>query len=108
MDSKFSLGDTARSGDKKPDPLRTLGEKKNHEEKFTFSAQTSHALIYSLRCPASSIEDLLQEVYDFVMTTRFQSDALEQRYGQYLLMSGRRFLVSLRNVVRVVRKILKL
>ena len=49
---------------------------------------------------ASLIEDLLHEGFDFV-TTIFQSDPLERQYGQYRQMSGRRFLVSHRNVVCV-------
>ena len=36
---------------------------------------TSHALRHTLRCQASLIEDLLQEGYDIVTTTKFQSDS---------------------------------
>ena len=62
-------------------------------EKFTLSAQTSFALRRTIRCHAALIEDLLAEGFDFVLTVRFQSDALERRYGQYRQMSGGRFLV---------------
>ena len=65
---------------------------------YTLSAQTSFALRRTLRCYAALIEDLLAEGFDFVLPVRFQSDALERRYGQYRQMSGGRFLVSLKNV----------
>ena len=50
-------------------------------EKFALSAQTSFALRRTLCCNAALIEDLLVEGFDFVLTVRFQSDALERRYG---------------------------
>ena len=67
-------------------------------EKFTLTAQTSSALVRTLLCLAPLIEDLLGEEYDFVLTSRFQSDPLERRFGQYRQMNGGRFLVGLRNV----------
>ena len=67
-------------------------------EKFTLTAQTSSALVRTLLCLASLIENLLGEGYDFVLTSRFQSDPLERRFGQYRQMSGGRFLVGLRGV----------
>ena len=39
------------------------------------------ALIQTLRCHAALIEDLLAEGFDFVLTVRGQSDALERRYS---------------------------
>lgn len=69
-----------------------------NSEKFTLSAQTNSAMIQTLRCQASLIEDLLFDGYDFVLTARFQSDPLEKRYGQYRQMSGGRFLVSAKDV----------
>ena len=56
-------------------------------KKFTLPAQTSFALRRTLRCHDALIEDLLAEGFDFVLTVRFQSDALERRYGQYRHMS---------------------
>ena len=56
---------------------------------------TIHALRHTLRCHASLTEDLLQEGFDFVTTTKFQSDSY---------MSGGCFPVSHRNIVCVVRK----
>ena len=44
------------------------------------------------------IEDLLGKGYDFVLTSRFQSDPLEKQFGQYQQMSGGRYLVGLRDV----------
>ena len=35
---------------------------------------------------------------DFIMKSRFQSDPFERRFDQYRQMSGRRFLVGLREV----------
>ena len=39
---------------------------------------------------------MLAEGYDFIITSRFQSDPLKRRFGQYRQMSGRRFLLGLR------------
>ena len=41
---------------------------------------------------------LLHEGYDFVLTQRIQSDKLENRFSQYRQMSGRKFLVGLREI----------
>ena len=62
------------------------------------TAQTGSALVRTLLCIASLIEDLLGEGYDFVLTSKFQSDSLERRFGQYRQMSGGSFLVGLRDV----------
>ena len=67
-------------------------------EKFTLTAQTSSALLRTILCLSPLIEDLLEEEYDFVLTSRFQSDPLERRFGQYRQMNGGRFLVGLRDV----------
>ena len=44
------------------------------------------------------IEELLDEGYRYILTSRFQSDPLERRFGQYRQMGGGRFLVGLRDV----------
>jgi len=62
------------------------------------TAQTSDALVRTLRAQASLIEDLHSEGYDFVIPRKLQSDPLERRFSQYRQMSGGRFLVSLREV----------
>ena len=67
-----------------------MGQIEKNEEKITLSAQSSHASRHTLRCHASLIEDLLQEGYDFVTTTKFQSDSY---------LSSGRFPVSHKNVV---------
>ena len=67
-------------------------------EKFTLTSQTSSALVRTLLCLASLIEDLIEEEYDFLSTSRFQSDPLERQFGQYRKMSGGKFLVKLRDV----------
>ena len=74
-------------------------------EKFTLTSQTASAFVRTLKCHA--IEDLLAEGYDFIMTSRFQSDPLERRFGQYRQISGGRFLVGLREATSS-EKIIKL
>ena len=101
------LGNAAVNGDQKPSFLRAMAEwvqawqteRIPNCEKFTLTAQTSPALVRTLLCLASLIEDLLGEGYDFVLTSRFQSDPLEKRFGQYRQMSSGRFLVGLRDVI---------
>ena len=44
------------------------------------------------------IEELLNQGYRYILTSRFQSDPLERRFGQYRQMSGGRFLVGLKDV----------
>ena len=104
--SNNKIGHAAVVGDGKPEFLRMLAdwfqewkeETIPNAQKFTLSAQTNKAMIQTLRCHASLIEDLLLEGYDYVLTARFQTDRLERRYGQYRQMSGGRFLVSARDV----------
>ena len=72
-------------------------QKLPNSERFALSTQT---LIYTSKCQAALIEDLLREGYKYVLTARFQSDPLEKRYGQYHQMSGGRFLVSIKDVMR--------
>ena len=98
------LGDAAINGDMKPQFLRKFADwveewqnlKGSNSEKFTLTAQTSDALIITLRCTASLIEDLLNEGYNYVLTARFQTDPLERRFSRVRQMSGGRFLVGLR------------
>ena len=74
-------------------------EKLPNSERFAPSAQTSSASIHTTKCQAALIEDLLREGYDYVLTTRFQSDPLEKRYSHYLQMSGGRLLVSIKDAM---------
>ena len=93
--------------DCKPEFLRAMAnwieqwekEKISSCEKFGISAQTNGALKRTLRCHTALIEYLLIGGYKFVLTSRFQSDPLERRYGQYQQMSGGRFVVSLKEVL---------
>lgn len=109
------LGDASRRGDNKPLFLRMFADwieawsnnRIPNAETFTLSAQTSHALMTTVRCHAALIEDLINDDYEFVLTSRFQSDPLERRYGQYRQMSGGRFLVSLKDI-GISEKILKI
>ena len=109
------LGNAAVIGDNKQSFLRTMGDwiqnwqenKIPNCEKFTQTSQTASAFVRTLKCHASLIEDLLAEGYDFIMTSRFQSDPLERRFGQYRQISGGRFLVGLREATSS-EKIIKL
>ena len=101
------IGHAAILNDKKPKFLRAFADwisswqeaKIPCCENFQLTAQTSAAMVKTLRSHASLIEDLLDSGhYDYVLTARFQSDPIEKRYGQYRQMSGGRFLVSLREV----------
>ena len=51
-------------------------------------------------------EDLLSEGYDFGLTSRFQSNPLERRYGQHRQMSGGRLLIELEDTTSI-EKIIK-
>ena len=62
------------------------------------TAQNGSALVRTLLCLASLIEDLLGERYDLVLTSRFQSNLLEERFGQQRQVRGGRFLVVLQDV----------
>ena len=44
------------------------------------------------------IEDLRSRNYEFVLTSRLQTDPLELRFSKYQQMSGARFLIGLREV----------
>ena len=66
--------------------------------RFTLTKQTSNALVITLRSTASLLEDLLNEGYKYVLTSRLQSDPLERHFSKYCQMSGGRFLVALLEV----------
>ena len=52
--------------------------------------------------------ELLNEGYDYVLTSRCQSDPIERHFSKYRQMSGGRFLVSLREVkILALNSILK-
>ena len=110
-----TLGNATKTGDNKPEFLRSFAawvtkwqnEKIPCFEKFTLTKQTSSALIRTFLCHAALIKELLDEGYRYILTSRFQSDPLERRFGQYRQMSGGRFLVGLR-VATHSEKIMKL
>ena len=101
------LGNAAILNDKKPEFLEAIAlwinnwekQKILNCEKFVKSAQTSSAFKQTLHCHASLIENLLNDGYKFLMTTRFKSDPIERRFGQCRQMSSSRFLVSLKDVL---------
>ena len=104
--SNNPLGNAAKEGDRKPEFLRALAswlcewdaEKIPLSEKFTLSSQTSLALQRTLMCHAALIEELLADIFKYVLTARFQSDPIERRYRQYRQMCGGRYLVSLKDI----------
>ena len=104
--SNFRLGNAAVLGDQKPEFLREFADwieewqqlESSKSKPHTLTPQTAHALITTLRCTASLIEDLLQEGYSYVLTARFQTDPLERRFSRYRQMSGGRFLIGLREL----------
>ena len=104
------LGNAVRVGDGKTDFLEALADwlEKWHDDcpAFTLTSKTSYALVLTLRAQSGLIKELLSEGYDFVMTSRLQSDPIERRFSQYRQMSGWRFLVSLLEVTnseRIIR-----
>ena len=106
FNNNFRIGNAVVEGDQKPRFLRAFADwielwqasQCSRTQRYTLTAQTSHALVTTLRCTASLIEDLLNEGYEYVLTSRFQTDPLESRFSRYRQMSGGRFLVSLREV----------
>ena len=96
------LGNAIKPGDGKTDFLEFLADWLenwwNNCPAFTLTANTSDALITTLRAQSALIRELLSENYEFVLTSRLQSDPLERRFSQYRQMSGGRFLVGLREV----------
>ena len=100
------IGNAAVADDGKPEYFRAMADWIEEWQKcpnFTLTANTSSALIQSLRAQAMLIEDLLREGYEYVLVARFQSDPLERRFSQYRQMNGGRFLVSLREVLHSER-----
>ena len=100
------LGNAIVSGDGKTAYFRALAnwiEEWQKSPAFTLTAQTSHALITTLRAQSMLIEELLAEDFDYVLVSRLQSDPVERRFSQYRQMSGGRFLVGLREVINSER-----
>ena len=70
---------------------------------FKLTAQTKSALVSTLLPQGILIDKLLVDDYQFVRTARLQSDLIERRFSQYHQMSGRTFLVSLREAINSER-----
>ena len=106
FNSNNRIGNAATLGDNKPLFLRKFADwlegwqnlQTPNLQKFTLTKHTCSAMIITLHCTAALIEDLLQEGYLYVLTSRFQTDALELRFSKYRQMSGGRFLVGLREI----------
>ena len=108
-------GNAAVLGDEKPALLRAFAawlrdlqqEWISNCERFTLTSQTVSAFTRTLQHHASLIEDLFEEGYKFVLTSRFQSDPIERRSAQYQQMSEGMFLVELKYVTSS-KKIIKI
>ena len=100
------IGNAAIFNDKKPEFLRSLAQFISQWQNFSFtgcsrftlSAQTANALQITLNGTADLIEDLLSDGYNYVLTSRLQTDPLEKHFGKLRQMSGGSFLVSLREL----------
>ena len=55
---------------------------------FMLTCQTNSALVTKLRPQADLTDELIDDGYEFVKTTRFQNDSIERRFSQYWQMSG--------------------
>ena len=95
------LGDAIKPGDGKLKFMREFGDWVEFWSlcpNYTLTAQTSSALVTTLRAQEMLVEELVDEGYHFVLLGRLQTDPLERRFSKYRQMSGGRFLVSLREV----------
>ena len=100
------LGNATVLGGEEPVFLRAFAawlrdwqqERISNCERFTLTSQMASSFTRTLLCHSSLIEDLLEEGYEFVLTSRFQSDSIERRFAQYRQMGGGRFLVGLKDV----------
>ena len=63
--------------------------------KFGLSKQTFSTLRQTNNAISNLSSDLLSEGFQFVLTGRMQTDAMERRFSQYRQMSGVCFLFSL-------------
>ena len=73
----------------------SMAKKNLSYQKFTSTAQTGSVLVRTFLCLKSLIEDLLGEGHDFALRSRFQSNPLERRFGQFGQMGGGMCLVAL-------------
>ena len=97
--SSNKLGNAVVSSDQKTEFLLAVAdwvELWSTSPSFTLSKQTSKAIITSLKAQSMLIQDLLNEGYQYILTSRFQSDPLERHFGKYRQLNGGNFLVSLR------------
>ena len=95
-DTNFRIGNAAVEGDNKPLFLRTFQDwfkrwqalQGRNSQKFTLTKQTCSALVITLCCTASLIEDILSRNYENILTSRFQADTLEIIFAKYPQMNG--------------------
>ena len=96
------VGNAIVSGDNKCEFLDSVAdwiEEWSKSPTMKLTKQTSHALVTTLRGISNLTKELLSSGnYDYVLTSRLQSDPIERRFSKYRQMSGGRFLVGLREV----------
>ena len=75
--------------------------KEGHLSKETFVAWT-----HTVDTPILLIKDLLeQQQFKYVLLGKFQIDNLEARFGQYIMLSGSSYLVSVNEVLQSEKKL---
>ena len=57
---------------------------------FKLTCQTKSAVVTTLQAQADLTDELIADGYEFIRTTRFQSDPTERQVSQYQQMSSRR------------------
>ena len=100
------LGNAIIFGDKKTNFYRIFAdwiELWCASPSFKFACQTKSVLVTTLQAQADLIDELIDDGYEFVKTTRFHSDPTEMHFSQYRQMCGGRFLISLREVLNSER-----
>ena len=100
------VGNTIIFVDKKTDFYRTFADWIKlwcASPSFKLTCQKKSAPVATFRAQADLIDKLIDDGYDFVRTSRFQSDPIEKCFSQYQQMSGGRFLVTLKEVLNSTR-----
>ena len=71
------LGNATIQGDHKQEFLHLVADWVETWSKFpSFTKQTSHVLVATLRCIANLTDDLLNENYNYILTSRLHSDPI--------------------------------
>lgn len=85
------LGNAAVQEDHKPEFLLLIAHWVNTWSKcpsLILTKKMSHALMTTLRGVANLINDLQSKIYDYILTSKFQSDPIEHHFSKYRQVSG--------------------